>query len=77
MADGDDGPGVADVQAVYDREAQARVERVASDPAAFMDDPDRLATFIEKLRASGVRSFAHPSGLTLTFETTRAGAANW
>lgn len=45
-----------------------------SDPAAFMLDPVALADFVERLRASGVRSFAHPSGLQVTFEGAPAKA---
>lgn len=49
-----------------------------SDPAAFMGDPGQLATFIEKLRASGVKHFAHPSGLVVTFEgPARPVAPSW
>jgi hypothetical protein len=54
-------------------------ERVTSrsDPAAFLGDPDRLATFIEKLRASGVRNFVHPSGLQVAFEPGARANPNW
>lgn len=56
--------------AMCDRHFKDAEERVTarSDPAAFLGDPDRLATFIEKLRASGVKQFAHPSGLQVSFE---------
>ena len=39
-----------------------------SDPNAFLFDGDKLADFIDKLRASGVKTFEHPSGLRLSFE---------
>jgi hypothetical protein len=64
---------------VADGGEQAETGRVTSrsDPAAFMNDPDQLATFIEKLRASGVRSFVHPSGLQVSFESGKPAAASW
>lgn len=39
-----------------------------SDPNAFLFDGDKLADFIDKIRASGVKTFEHPSGLRLSFE---------
>jgi hypothetical protein len=39
-----------------------------SDPGAFLWDLDHLAEFVDKLRASGVKTFDHPSGLRLSFE---------
>ena len=42
-----------------------------SEPQDFLFDADRLALFVDKLRASGVKTFKHPSGLEFTFEQTR------
>lgn len=39
-----------------------------SDPESFLYDAARLAEFVDKLRASGVKSFEHPSGLRFSFE---------
>jgi len=39
-----------------------------SDPGGFLCDADKLAEFVDKLRASGVKTFEHPSGLRLSFE---------
>lgn len=35
---------------------------------AFLADPGALASFVERLRAAGVKHFVHPSGLTVSFE---------
>jgi hypothetical protein len=39
-----------------------------SDPELFLYDADRLGEFVARLRASGVKSFRHPSGLEFSFE---------
>ena len=50
-----------------------------SDPLAFLDDLDKLAVFVEKLRSSGIKTFEHPCGLRLSFEPTAAPlpSRNW
>lgn len=49
-----------------------------SDPAAFLADLEKLADFVEKLRASGVKTFSHPAGLALTFESAaKAPTPGW
>jgi hypothetical protein len=39
-----------------------------SDPGTLLLDLHQLADFIDKLRASGVKTFEHPCGLRLSFE---------
>lgn len=43
--------------------------RAAIDFPPWLSDPGALASFVERLRAAGVRTFTHPSGLVIAFET--------